>query len=83
MGYHVKMEERTSNGRIDIKVETDQYIYIFEFKIDSSAEEAMDQIEEKKYWLPYVKTGKEIILIGASFNTKIRRLEEWKKKTIG
>ena len=83
MGFHVKMEERTSNGRIDIKVETDRYIYIFEFKIDSSAGEAMDQIEEKKYWLPYVKTGKEIILIGASFNTKIRRLEEWEKKTIG
>ncbi|MDE6273391.1 MAG: ATP-binding protein [Muribaculaceae bacterium] len=74
MGFYCRMEERTSNGRIDITVETDRYVFIIEFKVDSSSQAAMDQIEEKKYWLPYQLSGKQIILIGANFDTKSRRL---------
>ena len=74
MGYYTRMEERTSNGRIDLKVETDRYIYIFEFKIDSTSRAAIEQIEEKRYWLPDAVSDKEIILIGANFDTTTRRL---------
>ena len=74
MGYYTRMEERTSDGRIDLKVETDRYIYIFEFKIDSTSRAAIDQIEEKRYWLPDAVSDKEIILIGANFDTATRRL---------
>ena len=75
MGYYTRMEERTSDGRIDLKVETDRYIYIFEFKIDSTSRAAIEQIEEKRYWLPDAVSDKEIILIGANFDTATRRLD--------
>lgn len=76
MGFYCKMEDRTSNGRIDLRLETAQHIFIIEFKINSSSQAAMNQIEEKKYWLPYLLAGKDIILIGANFNTTERRLEK-------
>ncbi|MDE6272405.1 MAG: PD-(D/E)XK nuclease domain-containing protein, partial [Muribaculaceae bacterium] len=76
MGFYCKMEERTSTGRIDIRLETDRCIFIIEFKIDSTAQAAMEQIEERRYWLPDRLSGKEIILIGANFDTKTRRLSE-------
>lgn len=74
MGQYVRIEDRTSDGRVDLTVETSQYIYIFEFKVDSTPEEALKQILEKKYWLKHLPSGKEIILIGADFSTKTRRL---------
>ncbi|MDE6272515.1 MAG: ATP-binding protein, partial [Muribaculaceae bacterium] len=76
MGYFTRMEDRTSNGRIDLQVETPLYVYIFEFKIDSSARKAMEQIREKRYWEREAVSGKEIFLIGANFDTKTRRLTD-------
>ncbi len=77
LGFSVSMEERTSDGRIDLRVQTPGYVYIFEFKVDSSAEIALRQIREKKYWTPYAASGKEIFLIGANFDTKSRRLTDY------
>ena len=74
MGQYVKIEDRTSDGRIDLSVETSRYIYIFEFKINESAENAIEQIFQKKYWLKYQTHTKEIILIGANFDTNTRRI---------
>ncbi|MDE5868619.1 MAG: ATP-binding protein, partial [Muribaculaceae bacterium] len=64
MGQYVGIEDRTSDGRIDLTVETSKYIYIFEFKINSTAEEALKQIHEKEYWLKFLPSEKEIYLIG-------------------
>ncbi len=75
LGFYTSMEYRTSSGRIDLKVETDRYIYIFEFKVNSTSMAAMEQIKEKKYWLPYSMSGKDIILIGSNFNTETRTLD--------
>ncbi|MDE7441598.1 MAG: ATP-binding protein [Muribaculaceae bacterium] len=75
MGHYVLLEDRTSDGRIDLTVETSQYVYIFEFKVDSTAEAAMEQIHRKRYWLKYGGSGKVIYLIGANFNTKTKRLD--------
>ena len=76
LGYFTRMEDRTSNGRIDLQVETPRYVYIFEFKIDSTARKAMDQIREKRYWERESASGKEIFLIGANFDSKSRRLTD-------
>ena len=76
MGFYAKMEDRTSDGRIDLQVESHDCIFIFEFKIDSSAREAMDQILQKKYWLRENSGNRRIFLIGANFDTKTRRLTE-------
>lgn len=74
MGQFVKVEDHTSDGRIDLTVEASRYVYLFEFKVNSSAEEAMAQIQRKKYWLKYVGCGKEICLIAAAFDSATRRL---------
>ncbi|MCM1490965.1 MAG: ATP-binding protein [Muribaculum sp.] len=77
MGFYTNTEYRTSNGRIDMVVQTSEYVYVMEFKIDSSAQAALDQIEEKGYADPFRITGKKIFRIGANFNTKTRRLSDY------
>lgn len=77
LGYYARMEQRTSDGRIDLTVETADRVYIFEFKIDSTPQKAISQIKDKQYWLSYMSSGKEIYLIGADFDTKKRRLDGW------
>lgn len=77
MGFYTHTEYRTSNGRIDMVVEVGDYIYVMEFKIDSSAEEALRQIDEKGYPLQFSKSGKTIFKIGANFDTKTRLLSNW------
>ena len=59
-------------------VETDDHIYIFEFKRDKSAEEALAQIEEKGYAAPYSADPRKLYKIGVNFNSKERTLDEWK-----
>ena len=71
------VERRTSSGRIDMLVETDKFVYIMEFKVDASAQEAMNQIESKKYALPWSADGRQVIKIGANFSTTERRLTEF------
>ncbi len=77
MGFYVRTEYKTSDGRIDMVVKTDRYIYVMEFKLHGSAEEAMVQIHDKQYSLPFQKEGKQIILIGAAFSPDTRRLDSW------
>lgn len=76
MGFYTTVEERISTGRTDLRVITDKYIYLFEFKIDSSARAALDQIHDRDYAAPYLKSGKEIVLIAANFNSATRRLDD-------
>ena len=55
-------------GRIDTVVEMKNHIFIFEYKFNKTAQEALNQIEEKRYYTPYMNSGKQIVLIGISFN---------------
>lgn len=77
MGFYTHTEYKTSDGRIDMVVETPDYVYVMEFKIDSSAEEALRQIDDKQYTLPFRSSGKQTVKIGASFSTSTRRLSDW------
>ena len=77
MGLYVQAEYRTSRGRIDLLVGTDKYVYIIELKLDGSAEEALAQINEKDYALPFAVDGREIVKIGANITTETRNLERW------
>lgn len=78
MGQRVLAEVHSSTGRCDAVVEMRDAIYIFEFKQDKTAEEALSQIDEKGYVTPYLSSGKKIIKIGANFSTEIRTIDEWK-----
>jgi hypothetical protein len=80
LGQYVRAEVHSSRGRSDCIIETDKYIYIFEFKQDKSADEALSQIEDKGYAVPYISSGKEIIKIGANFSSKEQTIDGWKVK---
>ena len=78
LGEYVQAERATSNGRIDLLLQTKDYIYIIEIKIDNSADVALQQIEEKGYAKPFVNDPRKIFKIGVSFSTENRRIEDWK-----
>ena len=78
VGEYVQAERSTSNGRIDLLLQTKDYIYIIEIKIDNTADAALQQIEEKGYAKPFVNDTRKLFKIGVSFSIKNRRIEEWK-----
>ena len=78
LGEYVQAERTTSNGRIDLLLQTQDYIYIIELKIDNTAEAALQQIEEKGYDRPFADDPRKLFKIGVSFSTKDRRIEDWK-----
>lgn len=73
----VQTEIHSAKGRADVVVEADDYIYIFEFKRDGSAEEALAQIEEKGYAGPYKADRRKIYQIGVNFNSEERTIDGW------
>ena len=70
-------EMHTYNGRIDCKVETRDYIYLFEFKRDETAADALKQINTKDYALPFIADARKLYKIGVSFDSKTRKLVGW------
>lgn len=77
MGLYVQAEYRTSRGRIDLTIGTDRYVYVIELKLDGSAEDALAQINEKDYALPFAVDGRETVKIGANITSETRNLERW------
>ena len=80
-GLNPVSEESTNDGRIDLHLTIGQTKYLFELKIDETAEKALKQIQEKGYYKKYQKGFKKIILIGINFSTKKRNIDG--VKTIG
>ena len=76
--YTVYTEKVQSQGRVDCIVETPQYVYIFEFKLDGTADEALQQIEEKGYAREYDSDKRQVFKIGASFSSETGTIGEWK-----
>lgn len=76
--YTVYTEKEQSQGRADCIVETDNYIYIFEFKRDGTADEALAQIEAKGYARPYEADPRTLYKIGVNFSSETGTVEEWK-----
>ena len=77
MGFYVQAEYRTSRGRIDLLIGTDQYIYIIELKFDGSAEEALAQINNKDYALPFATNNRRLVKIGANIGRESRNIDKW------
>ena len=78
LGFYTDVERHTTDGRMDMLVQTKDYIYIFEFKIDKSADEALKQIEEKQYAKPFEMDSRKLYKIGVNFSSETRRIEGWK-----
>ena len=78
LGLYVDVERHTTDGRMDILVETKDYVYILELKMDQSADVALQQIVDKQYAKSFEGDGRTIYKIGVSFSSETRRLVEWK-----
>ncbi len=78
MGEYVEVEKATSNGRMDILLQTKEYIYLIEIKINDTAEAALRQIEEKGYARPFADDSRKLFRIGVRFSTENRCIEDWK-----
>lgn len=76
--YTVYTEKVQSQGRVDCVVETPQYVYIFEFKLDGTADEALQQIEEKGYVREYASDNRKLYKIGAVFSSETGTISDWK-----
>lgn len=77
LGFYTQAEYHTSNGRIDMVVKTDKYIYVMEFKLDGTAEEALQQIHDKGYVVPFASDTRKLYKIGVNFSKEIRGIEKW------
>ena len=77
IGFYVKAEYHTSNGRIDLVLQTNDFIYIMEFKLNGTAEEALRQINEKNYAQPFASDPRKLFKIGINFSNETRNIEQW------
>jgi hypothetical protein len=78
MGFYTDVERTTNRGRIDVLIKTKDYIYVMELKLDGSAEEALQQIEEKGYAQPFAQDKRKLYKIGVNFSSETRGIEDWK-----
>lgn len=77
MGFHTEVEYRTSRGRVDLVLKTSDYIYVMEFKLNGTAEEAMQQIEEKGYASAFASDSRKVVKVGINFSDETRSIERW------
>lgn len=77
MGQYVDAEVKSATGRADVVVRLEDAIYIFEFKIDGTAEEALAQINSKGYAIPYQADCRKVVKIGVNFSSETRTVGNW------
>ena len=77
MGQFTEAEVKSARGRADAVVKTPKFIYVFEFKLNGTAEEALKQIDEKGYLIPYQADGREVIKFGVEFSAEERNISRW------
>jgi hypothetical protein len=82
MGQFIEVEQRSAAGRADAVVTTKDTVYVFEFKLagNATAEDALKQIDDRGYLIPYTAGGKKLVKIGVEFNAEERSLSRWKLK---
>ena len=78
MGEYTSCEVHMATGRADCVVKTPDYIYVFEFMLDNSVEEAMSQIDDKGYAIPYAADDRKLYKIGVVFSTEKRNVSDYK-----
>ena len=77
MGFYTQVERPTSDGRIDAVIQTPDYIYIIECKLDRTADEALRQINDSDYAAPFSMDKRRIYKIGVNFSSQTRGVEQW------
>lgn len=78
LGAYIKVEEDSAIGRADAVLHMPDTIYVMELKYDKSADEALQQIDDKGYLIPYSADGKRLVKVGVNYDSDKRTIGEWK-----
>ena len=78
LGRWSEVEMHTALGRADCILKTENAIYVFEFKRDASADDALAQIQEKKYADTFAADSRPVVCVGVNFSSAERNITEWK-----
>lgn len=77
LNRYVYSQVRVAKGRMDILVKTQKTIYVMELKIDDTVEEALKQIDDKGYAIPWQADGRKVVKVGINFSTEERTIKDW------
>ena len=77
LGINITAESRTNNGRIDAVAANEDFVFVFEFKLNKGEETALQQIKERDYYRRYMDSGKKIILVGVNFDVEAGQIAGW------
>ena len=77
MGALIRVEEESAIGRADAVLHLPEAVYVFELKYDGSAADALKQIDEKGYLIPYSADGKRLVKVGVNYDSQQRTIGEW------
>ena len=82
LGLRMEAEVRTDRGRIDAVAQTGDTVYVFEFKLTGTAEEALEQALSREYVLKYKGAGKAVRVFGVAFDAETRNIGEWRDASL-
>lgn len=77
MGQYVDVEVKNAIGRADVVIKMPDVIYVLEFKVDGTPEEALAQINSKQYAIPYAADHRRIVKAGVNFDSATRTIGQW------
>jgi hypothetical protein len=77
LNFYVRTQVKCAGGRTDMVVWMNDTVYVFEMKVNGTAREALEQIDNKGYAIPYQTDGRKVVKVGVKFNAKTRVPEEW------
>ena len=77
LGISIAAESKTNEGRIDAVAANEDFVFIFEFKLDKSKEAALGQIKERDYYRRYMNSDKRIFLVGVNFDMERGQIADW------
>ena len=77
LNFSVRTELTHNKGRLDLLIETENFLYLMEFKMGEEQEKAIAQIKKREYAQPYIGHDKSVYLVGISFSKKERNIDGW------
>ncbi|HQF54751.1 MAG TPA: PD-(D/E)XK nuclease domain-containing protein, partial [Fibrobacteria bacterium] len=77
LGQFLHTELKSANGRADAVVGTDTHVFVFEFKLNGTAEQALAQIDDRGYAVPWQADGRQVVKVGVEFDREARNLGRW------
>ncbi|MCS6969276.1 MAG: PD-(D/E)XK nuclease domain-containing protein, partial [Bernardetiaceae bacterium] len=81
-GFHIDAEVSVAGGRVDAVMRYQERVYVFEFKLNDSAESALKQIHQRGYYHAFKQEGKEVYLVGMSFSGQTKSITQWKMEKV-